>query len=44
MPLTLTRDGYLGFPKPKLNETNVHLIFNGVSSAIAKGIWDDIDR
>ena len=36
---TLMKEGYLNYPKPKINKGNVYTIYQGVMSPIARSIW-----
>ena len=38
---TLMNNGYLKYKKPKKNYRNVHTIYSGVMSPIARVIWDE---
>ena len=38
---TLMNRGYLKYKKPKKNYKNVHVIYSGVMSPVARAIWDE---
>lgn len=38
---TLMNKGYLRYKRPKKNYKNVHIIYSGVMSPIARSIWND---